>query len=251
MTQRLYLIRHGETAWSLSGQHTGTTDQVLTKHGEATAHALGERLRRTVFDHVLVSPRSRAQRTCTLTALPALATTELDLVEWDYGDYEGRRTSEIQHTTPKWSLFRDGCPHGEMPDQISQRADRLIARLLHLSGNIALFTHGHFARALAARWIGLPVGEGRHFFLSPASVSILGFEHRTDRVILQWNHLAGGIPERRRASPVIDRAPAPPPAVDRWENEGGEIPQVYPLHRSLDQTTVASPPPADRWPTAW
>jgi len=186
---RLYYIRHGETAWSLSGQHTGATDIPLTANGEAGARALGPWLGTIAFTTVLTSPRQRARRTCALTGLGANAEIEPDLAEWDYGDYEGLRSAEIEAERPGWSIFRNGCPNGESPEAIAARADRLIGRLSGLSGNVALFSHGHFGAVLATRWIGLPVIEGRHFPLAPCSVSRLAFaaRHPEDRVIDLWN----------------------------------------------------------------
>jgi broad specificity phosphatase PhoE len=176
MPVRLYFIRHGETEWSLSGRHTGHTDLPLTERGEQNARLLGERLRLVRFIRVFTSPSQRAHQTCALAALAPAAEIEPDLAEWDYGEYEGRRTADIRKVRPDWNLFRDGCPHGEMPAQISDRADRLIADLRALEGNIALFSHGHFGCVLAARWIGLPVIEGQHFQLLTASLTILGYE---------------------------------------------------------------------------
>ena len=193
----LYLIRHGETEWSRSGQHTGRTDLSLTKRGERNARELGARLRGVRFAGVFTSPSLRARQTCTLAALTPAAEIEPDLAEWDYGDYEGKRTDEIQADRPDWNLFRDGCPRGEMPTQISDRADRLIARLRILNGNFALFTHGHFGRVLGVRWIGLPVIEGQHFLLGAAALSILGRDPGRPEVpvIELWNHAASGIPD--------------------------------------------------------
>ena len=176
MPVRLYFIRHGETEWSLSGRHTGHTDLPLTERGEQNARLLGERLRLVRFIRVFTSPSQRAHQTCALAALAPAAEIEPDLAEWDYGEYEGRRRADIRKVRPDWNLFRDGCPHGEMPAQISDRADRLIADLRALEGNIALFSHGHFGCVLAARWIGLPVIEGQHFQLLTASLTILGYE---------------------------------------------------------------------------
>src|SRR5580693_8786728 len=146
MPPRMILIRHGETEWSLSGQHTGRTDIPLTEQGEQDARKLGERLRGLDFSRVFTSPRVRAQRTCELVGLIPDAEIEPDLAEWDYGDYEGKRSSDISQVRPDWNLFRDGCPNGESPGQISDRADRLIARLRTLEGNVVLFSHGHFGR---------------------------------------------------------------------------------------------------------
>jgi probable phosphoglycerate mutase len=189
MPLHLYLVRHGETEWSLSGRHTGATDIPLTAQGEQDARRLGERLRAARLTRVFTSPRQRASRTCALAELTPVAEIEPDLGEWDYGDYEGQRSADIRKERPDWNLFRDGCPGGEMPAQVSDRADRLIARLRALDGNVALFSHGHFGRVLAVRWIGLPVTEGQNFLLGTASLSILGDEpNRPDvSVIVLWN----------------------------------------------------------------
>ena len=186
---RLYLIRHGETAWSLSGQHTGRTDLPLTNRGEAEVRALRPFLSAIPFTIVLTSPLQRAQQTSDLTGMGAASEVEPDLAEWDYGAYEGRTSADIHQERPEWSVFRDGCPGGEMPAQIGARADRLIARVASLDGNVAIFSHGHFGCVLAARWIGLPVIEGQHFLLNTASVSILGHHpsHPNVRVIWLWN----------------------------------------------------------------
>jgi probable phosphoglycerate mutase len=159
---KLYFIRHGETAWSLSGQHTGRTDIPLTAKGEDEARALIPWLGQVQFARVFSSPRRRARRTCELAGLGDRAELEPDLAEWDYGDYEGKLSSDIRARRPNWNIFRDGCPHGEMPGDISARADRLIARLYMVGGNTALFSHGQFGVALAARWIGLPDGVAQH-----------------------------------------------------------------------------------------
>jgi probable phosphoglycerate mutase len=192
MPAQIFLIRHGETAWSKSGQHTSRTDLPLNEQGEQEARTLVERLGATKFSRVLTSPRQRARRTCELAGLGSMVEIEPDLAEWDYGDYEGLRTAEILKSRPYWNLFRDGCPHGEMPAEISNRADRLISRLQALEGNVALFSHGHFGRVLAARWIGLPVNEAQRFLLSTASLSILGYEHNNvgEPVIALWNTVA-------------------------------------------------------------
>ena len=193
MLPRIYLIRHGETEWSLSGQHTSRTDIPLTEQGEQDARKLGERLRDLNFSQVFSSPRQRARRTCELTGLAQVAEIEPDLAEWDYGDYEGKRSADILPTRPDWNLFRDGCPRGETPAQISDRADRLIGRLRVLDGNVALFSHGHFGRVLAARWIGLPVSEAQRFLLDTASLNILDYEHNhvESPVIALWNAASG------------------------------------------------------------
>jgi probable phosphoglycerate mutase len=186
---RLYFIRHGETEWSLSGRHTGRTDVPLTAHGEDGARALAPWLGAIHFTRVLTSPLQRAGQTCALAGLGGAAEIEPDLSEWDYGDYEGQRSLDIQETRANWNLFRDGCPHGETSAQISDRADRLIAKLRNTQGNVALFSHGQFGSVLAARWIELPVIDGQHFALNPASLSILAHNaHHTEvRVIELWN----------------------------------------------------------------
>jgi broad specificity phosphatase PhoE len=185
----LFFIRHGETEWSLSGRHTGRTDMPLTRQGEQDARALGERLRATRITRVFTSPRERARQTCALAGLAAVAVIEPDLAEWDYGDYEGQRSADIRKGRPDWNLFRDGCPHGEMPAQVSDRADRLIARLRALDGAVALFSHGHFGCVLAVRWIGLPVIDGQHFVLGTASLSTLDSEpsHPEVPIVTLWN----------------------------------------------------------------
>jgi probable phosphoglycerate mutase len=189
MPLHLYLIRHGETAWSLTHQHTGRSDIPLTEHGEDEARQLGKRLGGTQFNRIFSSPSRRAQRTCALVASDTGVEIEPDLAEWDYGDYEGGRTLDIRQKRPDWNIFRDGCPGGEMPGQVSDRADRLIARLRTLEGRIALFSHGQFGCVLAARWIGLPVIEGPHFVLGTASLSILAYDpdHPKVPVIALWN----------------------------------------------------------------
>ena len=187
--QRVYLVRHGETAWSLSGQHTGLTDLPLTAKGEANARGLAERLRGVSFAHVFTSPLQRARRTAELAGLNRAADIEPDLLEWNYGDYEGLRSAAITAANPGWEIYRDGCPNGETPQQVSLRAGRVIAMLRKLDGNIALFSHGHFGRALAVRWIGLEIAQARHFLLATAAISILGYGHgRADEPAIElWN----------------------------------------------------------------
>jgi probable phosphoglycerate mutase len=199
---RLYLIRHGETEWSLSGQHTGRSDIPLTGHGEDEARALAPCLRDIPFAHVLTSPRQRARRTCELAGLGTAAEIESDLAEWDYGDYEGQRSVDICKRRPSWMVFRDGCPEGEMPAQVAGRADRIIARLGAMRGNIAVFSHGQFSCVLAARWIGLPIIEARHFSLGPASLSVLGYnpDHPEVAVIALWNAGPAALPGGRQTS---------------------------------------------------
>ena len=192
---RLYLIRHGETAWSLSGQHTGRTDILLTEQGEQDARKLGERLCAVRFTRVFTSPLLRARRTCELAGLGEVAEIEPDLAEWNYGDYEGQRPVDIRKGRPDWNIFRDGCPGGKSPAQVSERADQLIARLRTLESNTAIFSHGHFGRVLGARWIGLPVRQAQHFLLSTASLSVLGYEHNRaeESAIALWNAVSNDI----------------------------------------------------------
>ena len=186
---QLYLIRHGETAWSITGQHTGLTDIALTAHGDDEARALAPHLRTIHFTKILTSPLRRARRTCELAGLGSAGEIDADLVEWNYGDYEGKRTVDIHEGRPGWNVWRDGCPHGETPAHISDRADRLLGRLRALSGNVALFAHGQFGSAIGARWIGFAVIEAQHFALLPASISILAHEagHPKIPVIALWN----------------------------------------------------------------
>ena len=194
MLQRLYLVRHGETAWSLSGQHTGRTDIPLTEQGEQDARELAERLRGVSFSRVFTSPLKRARRTCELADLNKVAEVEPDMAEWDYGDYEGQRAGDIRKGRPDWNIFRDGGPRGESPAQISERADRLIAKLRTFDGDIAIFSHGHFGRVLAVRWIGLGIEQAQHFLLRTASLSILGYGHNfaDEPAIILWNAVSVG-----------------------------------------------------------
>lgn len=185
----VYLARHGETAWTLSGQHTGLTDLPLTKRGERTAQRLGERLKGLSFAKVFTSPLQRARRTCELAGFGDMSEIDPDLVEWDYGDYEGRRGAEIRAEKPNWNLFRDGCPGGELPEQVSARADRVVSRVRAVKGNVLLFTSGHFMRVLASRWLGLePNANSRYFMLSTASLSALSYENDLSRPAIRfWN----------------------------------------------------------------
>ncbi len=191
----LYLARHGETAWSLSGQHTGLTDLPLTEQGERNARNLGPRLAGLTFAKVFTSPLQRATRTCELAGFAAAAEVDRDLVEWDYGDYEGLRTAEIHDKRPEWQLFRDGCPGGESPDQIGARADRVVSRVRAVKGDVLIFSSGHFLRVLAARWLGLEPVNGRLFMLKTASLSALGYENELSQpVISLWDdtsHVSG------------------------------------------------------------
>jgi broad specificity phosphatase PhoE len=195
MLSRLYLIRHGATAWSRTRQHAGRTDIPLNEQGEQDSRKLAKRLGEVRFSRVFTSPLQRARRTCELAGLGGVAEIEPDLTEWDYGDYEGELSSDTRKKQPEWNLFRDGGPRGELPAQISERADRLVARLRTLEGNIAVFSHGQFLRVVAARWIGLPVGQAQHFVLDTTSVSILGYEHdlTNEPAILMWNAVSNEI----------------------------------------------------------
>ena len=185
----VYLARHGETAWSLSGQHTGLTDLPLTEHGEHTARRLGERLKRLTFLKVYSSPLQRARKTCELAGFGSVAEIDPDLVEWDYGEYEGRRGADIRAERPDWNLFRDGCPGGETPKQVSERADRVVSRARTLAGNVLLFTSGHFIRVLASRWLGLETSaNSRYLMLSTASLGALGYENDLSKPVIRfWN----------------------------------------------------------------
>lgn len=184
----VYLVRHGETAWSRSGQHTGLTDIPLTEHGEQNAIALAARLRDQSFARVFKSPLQRASRTCDLAGFGAVATTDPDLVEWDYGDFEGTTSAEIHQRHPKWNLFHDGCPGGESIVDVGRRAARVIQRIRAVDGNVLIFSSSHFLRALAAVWLGLSAAEGRFFILDTASISVLGYEHELNSpVIRTWN----------------------------------------------------------------
>jgi probable phosphoglycerate mutase len=187
--QIVYLARHGETAWSLTGQHTGLTDLPLTEVGHQTALRLGERLKELTFDKVFTSPLQRARQTCELTGLGISAEIDPDLVEWNYGQYEGRRGADIRAERPDWNLFRDGCPGGETPAEVSARADRVVSRVRTHAGDVLLFTSGHFIRVLASRWLGLePSANSRYFMLSTASLSALGYENDLSRPVIRfWN----------------------------------------------------------------
>jgi broad specificity phosphatase PhoE len=185
----IYLARHGETAWTLSGQHTGLTDLALTERGERNARRLEGRLRGLSFAKVFTSPLQRAVRTCELAGFGSLAEIDRDLLEWNYGEYEGRRTADILADRPGWQLFRDGCPAGESPSQVGARADRVMKRVRALKGDVLLFSSGHFLRVLAARWLGLDAAAGRFFLLSTGSLGMLAYEHHSlsEPVIRLWN----------------------------------------------------------------
>lgn len=221
---RIHLIRHGQTEWSLSGRHTGRTDIGLTAFGERQSRSLAARLGGTVFSQVLASPLRRARQTCALAGLGTAAEVDHDLVEWDYGSYEGRRSADIHGQHPGWSVFRDGCPQGETVQQVCDRADRVIRRLRLGRGNIAVFSHGQFGRALAVRWLGLPMIQAEHFVLDTASVSILAqAPGQPDiAVVALWNSSSGISPDGA-VDDAIERAHSRQSAIQRWENEGGEV----------------------------
>ncbi|PYN77646.1 MAG: histidine phosphatase family protein [Candidatus Rokuibacteriota bacterium] len=194
-----YLARHGETAWTVSRQHTGVTDLPLTAPGEAEAVRLGERLEGLTFAAVLTSPLQRAVRTCELAGFGSAAGVEPDLLEWNYGAYEGRTSADIRAARPDWQLFRDGCPGGESPDQVGARADRVIRRVRAIGGDVLLFSSGHFLRVFGMRWLGLEPGAGRYLLLGTASLSAVGYEHdRSEPVIRLWDEM----PHERRISPT-------------------------------------------------
>jgi probable phosphoglycerate mutase len=184
----VYLARHGETTWSLSGKHTGLTDIPLTPNGEKLARRLGERLRGQRFARVFTSPLQRASRTCELAGFGERCEVDDRLVEWDYGQYEGKTTTEIHIERPAWRLFYDGCPEGESPAEIARRADQFIAAIRQIDGNVMVFSSGDFLRVMAARWLGLDVASARLFHLATASLSILGYDHdRTEPIVDLWN----------------------------------------------------------------
>lgn len=243
-TLRIYLIRHGETEWSRSGQHTGRTDLALTPNGEDEARELGKHLRNIPFTRVLTSPLQRALQTCELAGLDQVPEIEPDLAEWDYGDYEGLRSVDIRKERPGWNVYRDGCPHGETPAQVSARVDRLISRLQGLDSNIALFAHGQIGSALAARWIGLALPQAEHFMLGTASLSILSFDphHPAVPVVALWNAVSqeifGGVSAQTSGGSIT----AEKRSLERWENEGGEIAPPTPggENRTASLTTLAA-----------
>jgi broad specificity phosphatase PhoE len=197
----IYIARHGETAWTITGQHTGLTDLPLTPRGESNARALAERFAGLTFSKVYTSPLQRARRTCELAGFGSVAEIDRDLVEWDYGAYEGRRSVDIRAERPDWQLFRDGCPGGETPAQITNRADNVVSRLRAIKeGNVLVFSSGHFIRVLAARWIGLePTQHSMSFMLSTASVSAFGYERDFSSCVIQlWNDTHHVRPENQR-----------------------------------------------------
>lgn len=182
----VFTIRHGETEWSLNGRHTGTTDIPLTDNGRRLAELLRPALARQKFSLVLVSPLQRARETCKLAGLADAAVIDRDLVEWNYGAYEGLTPKQIHEKAPGWLIFRDGCPGGEAPEQVGARVDRVISRSRAVDGEIALFAHGHVLRVLAARWIGLPASGGQHFLLNTGTLCVLGYYHEIPAVRI-WN----------------------------------------------------------------
>jgi probable phosphoglycerate mutase len=184
-------IRHGETEWSLNGRHTGTTDIPLTDNGRRIARLLGSALSGRTFDLVLVSPLQRARETCELCGVASDAIVEPDLVEWNYGKYEGLTPAQIHELAPGWLIFRDGCPGGEAPEQVGARADRVIARARAVEGDVALFAHGHVLRVLVARWLGLPAGSGQHFLLDTGTLNVLDEYHGVPALEV-WNAPVAG-----------------------------------------------------------
>jgi probable phosphoglycerate mutase len=186
---KLYLARHGDTEWTDLRRKTGRTDLPLNEQGEQRARQIGERLQQFSFAQVFTSPLQRASRTCALAGFGSVAEVNSDLVEWDYGRLEGKSTADIQQDRPGWELFRDGCPGGESPLDVAQRADRFISRVFAADGDVLAFSSGHIIRMIAARWLGLPPGAGRFFYCRPASVGVLDFEHenRNEPIIGLWN----------------------------------------------------------------
>lgn len=184
--QKVYLLRHGETEWSRLGKHTSVTDVPLTENGRTAARLLHPVLAKDTFGLVLISPLRRARDTCALAGLGSVAIVDHDLMEWNYGEYEGLTTRQIRVTRPDWSLFRDGCPGGESPEQVVSRAERIIARVRETERHVALFAHGHIFRVLTARWINLPVSHGERFVLDTATISVLGYYYQTPAVKI-WN----------------------------------------------------------------
>jgi broad specificity phosphatase PhoE len=186
----VYLARHGETAWTISGQHTGSTDLPLTEQGERNARQLGQELRGRQFARIFTSPLQRAARTCELAGFGAQSEVDRDLVEWNYGEYEGLRTVEIHTKRPGWQIFRDGCPGGESPEEVGARADRVVKRVRAVQRDVLIFSSGHFLRVLSARWLGLEPQAGKYFLLSTASLSALSYEHDLSQPAIQlWNDL--------------------------------------------------------------
>jgi probable phosphoglycerate mutase len=186
---KLYLARHGDTEWTDARRKTGRTDLPLNDRGEQRAHQIGQRLQQFSFAQVFTSPLQRASKTCVLAGYGDVAESNSDLVEWDYGRFEGKLTAEVHKEWPDWELYRDGCPGGEMPQDVAQRADHFIGRVLATNGDVLAFSSGHIIRMIAARWLGLPAAAGRFFYCRPASVGVLGFEHESkdEPIIGLWN----------------------------------------------------------------
>jgi probable phosphoglycerate mutase len=187
---KLYLVRHGDTVWTDSNRHTGRTDLPLNERGEEHARELGEQLHGYAFAHVFTSPLQRAAKTCELAGFGVGADVDPDLFEWDYGRFEGQLTSDVLKARPGWELFRDGCPDGESPEDVALRADRFLARVHDIAGDVLAFSSGHIIRMIAARWLGLAPRAGRLFYCRPASVGVLGFEHNSPEqpIICLWNY---------------------------------------------------------------
>jgi probable phosphoglycerate mutase len=196
----VFVIRHGETAWSLSGQHTGVTDIPLTDKGRRLAEELRPMLAKEAFKLVLVSPMQRARETCMLAGLDDNAVVDSDLKEWNYGEYEGLTPKQIHKVRPGWMIFRDGCPGGETPEQVSMRVDRVVARTRIINGDVALFAHGHVLRVLAARWIGLPAEGGQHFLLDTGTLCVLGDYFNVPAVRIWNGPLSTDVPPHGRRS---------------------------------------------------
>jgi broad specificity phosphatase PhoE len=200
MLPRLFLIRHGDTDWTDSRKHTGRTDIPLNAHGEQHARLLGERLKGESFARVFVSPLVRVRRTCEIAGFAAHAQVNPDLVEWDYGEYEGRLSVEVERERPGWTLYQDGAPHGESPEQVATRADRFVELVRPIEGDVAAFSSGQIIRMIAARWLGMPPLAARYFYTATASVGILGYEHnRAHPVILLWDDICS-LGENARAT---------------------------------------------------
>ena len=198
-----YLARHGETAWTITGQHTGRTDLPLTERGESNALRLGERLSGLTFAQVFTSPLQRATRTCELAGFGSVAQIDADLLEWDYGEYEGRLTVDILKERPDWQLFRDGCPGGESPQQVAARADRVVSHVRAITGDVLVFSSGHFLRVLAARWIGMEPINGKSLMLGTASLSALGYENSISRPAIRlWNDTHHVVTSKGQDAPV-------------------------------------------------
>lgn len=186
---KIYLARHGQTEWTITGQHTGHTDIPLTQIGKQNAVLLGQRLNELTFAAVYTSPLQRARQTCELAGFDTQAQNDPDLMEWNYGTYEGLTTKEIEKDHPGWNIFCDGCPGGETINEVAERANRIVARLKTVNaGNVLLFSHGHFLRFIATSWLGLPATNARSFVLAPTSLSILGYEHNLNEPVIRlWN----------------------------------------------------------------